>query len=92
MAVNPDGKESARSARDPGLIPGLGRSLEKGMAIHFSVLAWRIPWAEKTGEIQSMGSKRVGHDRATHTIPFKENIWIQENKSGSQIISNFSTN
>ena len=37
------GKESACSAGDPGLIPGSGRSLEKGMATHSSTLAWRIP-------------------------------------------------
>ena len=36
--------------------------LEKGMAAHSSVLAWRIPWAEEPGEPQSMGSQRVGHD------------------------------
>ena len=36
--------------------------LEKGMATHSSVLAWRIPWTEKPGEILSMGSQRVGHD------------------------------
>ena len=38
------------------------RSLEEGMAIHFSVLAWRIPWTEQPGGLQSMGSERVGHD------------------------------
>ena len=36
--------------------------LEKGMAIHSSILAWRIPWTEDTGGLQSMGSKRLGHD------------------------------
>ena len=36
--------------------------LEEGMAIHFSVLAWRIPWTEQPGGLQSMGSQRVGHD------------------------------
>ena len=33
--------------------------LEKGMAIHSNILAWRIPWTEKSGRIQSMGSQRV---------------------------------
>ena len=33
--------------------------LEKGMATHFSILAWRIPWAEEPGGLQSMGSQRV---------------------------------
>ena len=53
--------------------------LEEGMATHSSILAWRIPWIEKRGRLQSMGSQRVGHDRATqHSIaapwgqPFQE--------------------
>ena len=37
-------------------------ALEKEMATHSSVLAWRIPWTEKPGRLQSMGSLRVGHD------------------------------
>ena len=36
--------------------------LEKGMATHSSILTWRIPWIEEPGELQSMGSQRVGHD------------------------------
>ena len=36
--------------------------LEKGMETHFSVLAWRIPWTEEPGGLQSMGSQRVRHD------------------------------
>ena len=36
--------------------------LEKGMATHSSILAWRIPWTEEPGGLQSMGSKRVGHN------------------------------
>ena len=36
--------------------------LEKEMATHSSVLAWRIPWTEEPGELQSVGSQRVGHD------------------------------
>ena len=35
---------------------------EKGMAIHSSILAWRIPWTEEPRGLQSMGSQRVGHD------------------------------
>ena len=43
------------------------------MAIHSSILAWRIPWTEKPGGLQSVGSQRVGHNRATntHTSPFE---------------------
>ena len=36
--------------------------LEKEMAIHSSILAWKIPWTEQAGGLQSMGSQRVGHD------------------------------
>ena len=36
--------------------------LEEGMAIHSSILAWKIPWTEDPGRLQSMGSQRVGHD------------------------------
>ena len=36
--------------------------LEKGMATHSSILAWRIPWTEEPGGMQFMGSQRVGHD------------------------------
>ena len=36
--------------------------LEKGMATHSSILAWRIPWTEEPGGLQSMRSSRVGHD------------------------------
>ena len=36
--------------------------LEKGMATHSSILAWRIPWTEEPGGLQSIGSQRVRHD------------------------------
>ena len=48
---------NAGDIRDMGLIPGLGRSPEKGMAIHYSLLAWRIPWTEEPGGLQSQGCK-----------------------------------
>ena len=38
---------------------------EKEMATHSSILAWKIPWTEEPGRLQSMGSQRVGHDRVT---------------------------
>ena len=108
LLVFPDssvGKESACSAGDPSLIPGLGRSpgegigyplqyswaalvaqlvknlpavwetwvqslgwedlLEKEMATHSNTLAWKIPWTEEPGRLQSMGSQRVWHDWET---------------------------
>ena len=48
--------------------------LEKGMAAHSSILAWRLPWTEKSGGLQSMGSQRVGHDWATNTVTFSYHI------------------
>ena len=48
--------------QEMGLIPGLGHPLEKEMAIHFSILAWKIPWTEEPGGLQSIESQRVGHD------------------------------
>ena len=41
-----------------GSVPGSGRSPGKGMAMHSSILAWRIPWTENPGGLQSMGSKK----------------------------------
>ena len=38
--------------------------LEEGMATHSSVLAWRIPWTEEPGGLQSIGSQRVGHEQS----------------------------
>ena len=39
--------------------------LEEEMAIYSSILAWKIPWTEKPGRLQSRGSQRIGHDFAT---------------------------
>ena len=55
------GKESTCNAGDTGLIPGLGRSPEGGMAAHCNVLAWRIPWTEGPTRLQKQ-SPRVGWD------------------------------
>ena len=41
--------------------------LEKEMATHSSILAWKIPWTEEPGELQCIGLQRVGHDRAINT-------------------------
>ena len=41
---------------------GQENPLEKEMATHSSILAWKIPWMEEPGGLQSMGSQRVGHD------------------------------
>ena len=42
--------------------------LEKGMATHFSILAWRIPWTEEPGGLQSTGSQKAGHNWVTKRI------------------------
>ena len=57
-----DGKASACNVRNLGSIPGSGNSLEKEMATQPSTLAWKIPWMEEPGKLQSMGSQRVRHD------------------------------
>ena len=51
-------------------VRSLGREdpLEKGMATHSSILAWRIPWTEEPGGLQPVGSQGVRHDRATFTF------------------------
>ena len=47
-----------------GQVQSMGQEdpLEEGLATHSSILAWRIPWAEKSGGLQSTGSQRVGHN------------------------------
>ena len=57
-----DAKESPCNAED--LVQSLvwEDPLEEGMANHSSVFAWRIPWTEEPGGLQSMGMQRVGHD------------------------------
>ena len=57
-----DSKESAFSAGDPGFILGQEDLLEKGMATHSSIFAWRILWTEKPGGLQSVGYQRVEHN------------------------------
>ena len=47
---------NAEDIRVSGSIPGSGRSPEEGVAIHSSILAWRIPWTEEPGGLQSEGS------------------------------------
>ena len=68
LATQTGGEESACNAGDSGLIPGSGRSLEKGMATHSSVLAWRIPRTEEPGGLQSMGHRESDMtEQLTHT-------------------------
>ena len=62
-----ESEESACNAGDPGSISGSGRSLEKKIATHSSILAWKIPWMEELSGLQSMGLQKVRHDWATNT-------------------------
>ena len=49
--------------QEPGVqSPGQEDPLEKEMATHSSIIAWRMPWTEEPGELQSMGLQRDGHD------------------------------
>ena len=63
-----DGKESAYNVETWVWSLGPEVPLEKGMATHSSILAWRILWTEEPGGLQSMGLQRVGHDWATSTL------------------------
>ena len=56
---------SARDAEDAVQSLGQEDPLEEEMATHSSIRAWRIPWTEEPGGLQSIGSQRVGHDLAT---------------------------
>ena len=55
-------KNPPANARDTGSIPGWGESLEEGTATQVSVLAWKIPWTEKPGRLQSIGLQRIGNN------------------------------
>ena len=77
LFLNTKQKASAPSLRTPNLptvqenwVRSLGQEdpLEKGLATHSRILAWRIPWTEELGRLQSIGSRRVGHDRATNSF------------------------
>ena len=57
-----DGKESEYNVGDSGLTPGSGRFPGEGNGYHSSILAWRVPWIQESGELQFKGSERIGHD------------------------------
>ena len=57
-----EGKRRPTPVFWPGKFQGLYHPSEKAMAPHSSTLAWKIPWMEEPGGLQSMGSLRVGHD------------------------------
>ena len=68
---------------NPGLIPGLGISLEKEMATHSRILVWEIPWREEAGGLQSMGLQK------SQTQPSIENT---ENITDMQVKKDFFLN
>ena len=57
-------------------VQSVGREdpLEKGMATHSSILAWKIPWTEEPGGLQPVGSQRIGHDWVINTKPSKQKL------------------
>ena len=57
-------------------VPGQEDPLEEGMATHSSILAWRIPWTEELGRLQSRGSHRVRHDLVTNHHHFHYGIYL----------------
>ena len=61
-------------------VPSLGWEdpLEEGMATHSSILAWKIPWTEKPGGLQSLGSQRVRHNSACAQEGRHEHLWSLE--------------
>ena len=70
-----DGKDSTANAEDVSSVPGLGRSLEKGMTIHSSILAWKIPWTELPSRLLSMELQRVRKESDT-TEPLTLSLWL----------------
>ena len=65
------GGANAKAGEVRDVIRSLGREdpLEEGIATHSSILAWRIPWIEEPGGLQSMGSQRIGCDQSNLAHP-----------------------
>ena len=84
------GKEYAcqcRRHKRHGSVPGSGKSPGEGSGTHSSTLARKIPWTEESGGLLSMGSRRVGHDRAAGMAqqrPYRENYLLRMNPSTLQ--------
>ena len=81
----PGGSEGKASARNAGArVRSLSREvpLEKEMATHSSTLAWKIPWTEEPGRLQSIGSQRVVHDCATSLHMIHVQMWELDHKEG----------
>ena len=67
--------------------------LEKAIATHTRILAWKIPWTEEPGGLQSMGSRRVGHDRITDHARTRSSLplipTLAFHVSGPQVLKDF---
>ena len=74
---------SANNEGDPGSIPGWGNLLEKEMATHSSIPAWKIPWMEESGRLQSMdgpAKSRAQLSNFTHSLPEDSKSPMKENE------------
>ena len=69
---------SSYNVGDPVQSLGQEDLLEKEMAAHSNILAWKIPWMVESGRLQSMGSQRVRHDWATSLLLFIQ-VWTKSN-------------
>ena len=71
---------NAENIRDPGLNPRVGKICWRRKCNHSTILAWKIPWTEEPGRLQSMGSQRVRHDWASVpallSVLFMTGCWI----------------
>ena len=79
MLGPPESTSKARDMRDMGVIPGLGRSPGEGtLATHTSSLAWRIPWTEEPGRLQSMELDTSEQLSYTHEVAFRlqQQHWV----------------
>ena len=72
------GEESACNAGDVGSIPGLGRSPGGGHGIHSNILAWRIPWTEEPGGLQSIGLQSDMNEVTEHAYTYLHIIMGQK--------------
>ena len=72
MAVEKNPPAMQNNAGEVGLIPGLGGPLEEEMATHSSILAWKIPWTEEPGGLQSLATIRTQLKQlSTHAGTYK---------------------
>ena len=73
--LSPPSPPALNLSQDQGILQWVGSSPEKAMAPHSSTLAWKIPWTEEPGRLQSMGLLGVGHDWVTSLSLFTFTHW-----------------